>query len=52
MHYSQTALDKGTLLKMGKGFVMSGVLGRDLADLFHEAFERKVRVRCIDVNSI
>ncbi|CAM0141041.1 hypothetical protein VKS41_002304 [Umbelopsis sp. WA50703] len=37
----QTALDKGTVLKMGKGFVMSNVLGRDLADLFHEAFARK-----------
>jgi len=37
----QTALDRGTVLRMGKGFVMSNVEGHDLTDLFHEAFKRK-----------
>lgn len=27
---------------MGKGFTMPNVQGRDLADMFHEAFKRKV----------
>lgn len=40
--FSQTALDRGTVLRMGKGFVMSNVEGRDLSDMFHEAFKRKV----------
>jgi hexokinase len=27
---------------MGKGFTLQNTEGRDLADMFHEAFQRKV----------
>ncbi|KAI7896217.1 uncharacterized protein EV154DRAFT_492714 [Mucor mucedo] len=37
----QTAVDRGTILRMGKGFTLSNTEGRDLADMFHEAFKRK-----------
>lgn len=30
------------MLRMGKGFVLEGVEGTDLADQFHRAFDRKV----------
>jgi hexokinase len=36
----QTAVDRGTILRMGKGFTLKNTEGRDLADMFHEAFER------------
>lgn len=39
---SQTTLNRGTVLRMGKGFTMPNVQGRDLSDMFHEAFKRKV----------
>lgn len=39
---SQTAINRGKLLRMGKGFILSGVEDRDLIELFHESFERKV----------
>lgn len=31
------------MLRMGKGFTLQGIEGKDLADMFHQAFERKVR---------
>ncbi|CAO3675943.1 unnamed protein product [Umbelopsis ramanniana] len=37
----QTTLNRGTVLRMGKGFTMPNVQGRDLSDMFHEAFKRK-----------
>ncbi|KAI8376299.1 uncharacterized protein BYT42DRAFT_499015 [Radiomyces spectabilis] len=37
----QTAVDRGTVLRMGKGFTLEDVEGHDLADLMHAAFERK-----------
>ncbi|CAO3681143.1 unnamed protein product [Rhizopus stolonifer] len=37
----QTAVDRGTILRMGKGFTLKNAEGRDLADMFHEAFQRK-----------
>ncbi|KAI8967983.1 hypothetical protein BDF20DRAFT_917223 [Mycotypha africana] len=37
----QTAVDRGTILRMGKGFTLKNVEGHDLADMFHEAFARK-----------
>ncbi|KAI9273650.1 hypothetical protein BY458DRAFT_508476 [Sporodiniella umbellata] len=37
----QTAVDRGTILRMGKGFTLKNTDGRDLADMFHEAFQRK-----------
>jgi hexokinase len=40
--FSQTAVDRGTILRMGKGFTLQNTEGRDLADMFHEAFKRKV----------
>ncbi|KAI8363889.1 hypothetical protein BD560DRAFT_403766 [Blakeslea trispora] len=46
----QTAVDRGTILRMGKGFILKNTEGRDLTDMFHEAFERKnmnVRVTAI-----
>lgn len=30
------------MLRMGKGFTLQGIEGKDLADMFHQAFERKV----------
>jgi hypothetical protein len=30
------------MLRMGKGFILDGYEGQDLAELFHQAFERKV----------
>lgn len=44
MHYSQTAVNKGTILRMGKGFTLKGIEGKDLADMFHQAFDRKVKL--------
>jgi hexokinase len=40
--FSQTSFSQGTMLRMGKGFILDGYEGQDLADLFHRAFERKV----------
>ncbi|KAI7905431.1 uncharacterized protein BX663DRAFT_467926 [Cokeromyces recurvatus] len=37
----QTAVDRGTILRMGKGFTLKNTEGHDLADMFHEAFRRK-----------
>ncbi|KAG1143449.1 hypothetical protein G6F37_001551 [Rhizopus arrhizus] len=37
----QTAVDRGTILRMGKGFTLKNTEGNDLADMFHEAFKRK-----------
>ncbi|KAI8340987.1 hypothetical protein EDC96DRAFT_522781 [Choanephora cucurbitarum] len=37
----QTAVDRGTILRMGKGFILKNTEGRDLADMFHESFKRK-----------
>ncbi|KAI8065643.1 hypothetical protein BC940DRAFT_326850 [Gongronella butleri] len=37
----QTSLSDGTLLRMGKGFNLQDIEGRDLKTLFHDAFERK-----------
>lgn len=31
------------MLRMGKGFTLQGIEGKDLADMFHQAFERKVK---------
>jgi hexokinase len=42
LFYSQTAVDRGTILRMGKGFTLKNTEGNDLADMFHEAFQRKV----------
>ena len=39
---SQTGISKGTILRMGKGFTLTGIDGQDLATLFLEAFKRKV----------
>ncbi|KAI9319005.1 hypothetical protein BX666DRAFT_2025351 [Dichotomocladium elegans] len=46
----QTNVDRGTILRMGKGFTLQDTEGKDLADMFHQAFERKdlnVRVTAI-----
>ncbi|RCI04150.1 hexokinase A [Rhizopus stolonifer] len=46
----QTAVDRGVILRMGKGFTLQNTEGYDLADMFHEAFKRKnlnVRVTAI-----
>ncbi|KAI9029604.1 hypothetical protein CLU79DRAFT_734960 [Phycomyces nitens] len=46
----QTAVDRGTILRMGKGFTLENTEGNDLGDMFHQAFERKglnVRVSAI-----
>ncbi|GAA5817291.1 hypothetical protein MFLAVUS_010835 [Mucor flavus] len=46
----QVTVNRGTLLRMGKGFTLENAEGRDLSDLLHEAFERKglnVRVSAI-----
>ncbi|KAI8070804.1 hypothetical protein BC940DRAFT_295600 [Gongronella butleri] len=37
----QTAVNRGTILRMGKGITLSETEGRDLADMLHEAFDRK-----------
>ncbi|ORX61688.1 actin-like ATPase domain-containing protein [Hesseltinella vesiculosa] len=37
----QTSLSDGTLLRMGKGFELQEMVGRDLKTLFHDAFQRK-----------
>ncbi|ORX52051.1 actin-like ATPase domain-containing protein [Hesseltinella vesiculosa] len=37
----QTAVNHGTILRMGKGIALSDTEGRDLTDMFHEAFDRK-----------
>ncbi|KAI8578721.1 hypothetical protein K450DRAFT_175923 [Umbelopsis ramanniana AG] len=37
----QTSFSQGTMLRMGKGFILDGYEGQDLAGLFHQAFERK-----------
>ncbi|ORY02422.1 actin-like ATPase domain-containing protein [Basidiobolus meristosporus CBS 931.73] len=37
----QTAIDRGTVGKMGKGFNLSGVTGHDLKDLLEGGFHRK-----------
>ncbi|KAI8099292.1 uncharacterized protein BX664DRAFT_320944 [Halteromyces radiatus] len=37
----QTEVNRGTILRMGKGFTLQNTEGRDLATMFHEAFERK-----------
>lgn len=41
--FSQVTVNCGTLLRMGKGFTLKNAEGRDLSDLLHEAFDRKVR---------
>ncbi|CAO3643752.1 unnamed protein product [Cunninghamella blakesleeana] len=37
----QTEINRGTILRMGKGFTLQDTEGKDLASMFHEAFERK-----------
>ncbi|KAI8972300.1 hypothetical protein BDB01DRAFT_839494 [Pilobolus umbonatus] len=37
----QTGVASGTVLRMGKGFILKNVEGKDLAELFHAAFRRK-----------
>ncbi|KAI9317950.1 hypothetical protein BX666DRAFT_1567192 [Dichotomocladium elegans] len=37
----QTSIDSGTILRMGKGFTLDGIEGKNLRTLFHEAFNRK-----------
>ncbi|CAO3580960.1 unnamed protein product [Absidia cylindrospora] len=37
----QTDVNRGVILRMGKGFTLQDTEGRDLATMFHEAFERK-----------
>lgn len=44
---SQTSIIHGKILRMGKGFTLEGIVGQDLAELFHQAFARKVRHRII-----
>lgn len=41
---SQVTVNRGTILRMGKGFTLANTEGRDLSDMLHEAFERKVRI--------
>ncbi|KAG0167095.1 hexokinase A [Apophysomyces sp. BC1015] len=46
----QTSVGRGVILRMGKGFTLEDTEGRDLADMFHDAFDRKglnVRVSAI-----
>ncbi|RUS27924.1 hypothetical protein BC938DRAFT_482559 [Jimgerdemannia flammicorona] len=38
---AQTDINRGNVLRMGKGFILTGIDGRDLVELFHEAFARK-----------
>lgn len=38
---NQTDINRGKILRMGKGFSLVNADGRDLVELFHEAFERK-----------
>lgn len=44
LYISQVTVNRGTILRMGKGFTLANTEGRDLSDMLHEAFERKVRV--------
>ncbi|CAO3626593.1 unnamed protein product [Cunninghamella blakesleeana] len=37
----QTSVSDGTILRMGKGFDLKGIIGKDLKSLFTEAFKRK-----------
>ncbi|KAG2200294.1 hypothetical protein INT47_000287 [Mucor saturninus] len=37
----QTSVNRGTILRMGKGFTLKNTEGRDLSDMLHEAFDRK-----------
>ncbi|KAF9428028.1 glucokinase [Podila epigama] len=37
----QTAINRGTVLAMGKGFDLSDVIGKDLKDLLEDGFKRK-----------
>ncbi|KAI7849998.1 hypothetical protein BDC45DRAFT_519169 [Circinella umbellata] len=37
----QSGVDKGLILRMGKGFTLQDTEGHDLADMFHQAFHRK-----------
>ncbi|KAK4509107.1 uncharacterized protein ATC70_007457 [Mucor velutinosus] len=37
----QVTVNRGTILRMGKGFTLTNTEGRDLSDMLHEAFERK-----------
>ncbi|KAI8144975.1 hypothetical protein BJV82DRAFT_512618 [Fennellomyces sp. T-0311] len=37
----QTAVDRGVILRMGKGFTLQDTEGHDLAHMFHQAFQRK-----------
>ncbi|KAG0095839.1 glucokinase [Podila epicladia] len=37
----QTAVNRGTVLAMGKGFDLSDVMGKDLKDLLEDGFKRK-----------
>jgi hypothetical protein len=37
---------------MGKGFTLHNTEGRDLADMFHEAFERKVIVVFVEFSGL
>ncbi|ORZ25173.1 hypothetical protein BCR42DRAFT_485382 [Absidia repens] len=37
----QTDINRGTILRMGKGFTLQDTEGQDLASMFHKAFERK-----------
>lgn len=40
--FSQISVNRGTILRMGKGFTLKNTEGRDLSDMLHEAFQRKV----------
>ncbi|KAI9301728.1 hypothetical protein BJ944DRAFT_168563 [Cunninghamella echinulata] len=37
----QTSVSDGTILRMGKGFDLKGIIGKDLKSLFTDAFKRK-----------
>ncbi|CAG8464389.1 1253_t:CDS:2 [Acaulospora colombiana] len=37
----QTAINRGTVMQMGKGFKITGLVGHDVVDLLQEAFRRK-----------
>ncbi|KAI9266688.1 hypothetical protein BDA99DRAFT_436145 [Phascolomyces articulosus] len=37
----QTGICDGKILRMGKGFTLDNIDGQDLANLFHDAFQRK-----------
>ncbi|ORX92675.1 actin-like ATPase domain-containing protein [Basidiobolus meristosporus CBS 931.73] len=38
---NQTAVNRGIVIKMGKGFDLEGVLGNDLKDMLEDGFKRK-----------